>query len=137
MIKEEKQIKYWLVVVIALLSIIVSILLTSNGSKTKVIDSKNTEIEATIAEKKRLEDELESAEAPMKRLSSYEEKREEEIAKITAITNEIKTYEEARRLRESIKEGFEQQIRCQRAVNSNLEDWDCDLKEIYSKYLLR
>lgn len=98
------------------------------NSKTQVLLNKI----AIEAEDKAIA--LEKAEAPAKKLSSYEESRKIEIEKILELENEIKTFQEAKRFREEMKDDFEKQIRCQRASLSSLEEGDCDNKDVYDNY---
>ena len=76
----------------------------------------------------------EVAEAPKKRLSSYEAKRVENIEHKNLLQDEINSYQETVRLTDDNISTLEKQIRCQRAFLISKEEGNCEDAEVYEAY---
>lgn len=134
-IRQMKE-KYGTYAIIGLLIVIVVILGVSNISKTNLINTQGQVITQVSEEAENLNIKLESAVADKNKLSSYEDERKELKEDLVRIDNEIKTWQEAKRLNWDLTSDKEKQIRCQRAVVTGLEESSCDEEATYDKYPL-
>ena len=112
----------WMLWIIMILVVVIIILGVGNFNKMSSITSQD----ATIRDLK----------APNEKLEAFSQERTDAIDAITKADEEIKSWEESKRLNTSIKDNVEKQIRCQRAVVSGIEEWDCNDENTYEDYTI-